>query len=224
MELLDAGLRGEVVGVAAGQLDAALARALLRCGRTEEAATFVSVLGDTAVARVVRARQALAERRYSEVSACVGDLDTLPPIERVEGLVLLSLAATGREAERTITSALELAEPCGIRAPFLCEGEELDRLLDRVDVASIAPGLAQLRNERSAVRSVPDVQLVEPLTDREREVLQLLTTHLTYSGIADATFVSSNTVKTHVKAVYRKLGAVSRSDAVSLGRVAGLIA
>mgnify|MGYP003624058350 CR=1 FL=1 len=54
-------------------------------------------------------------------------------------------------------------------------------------------------------------------------MLQYLPTHLSFPEIADELFVSRNTVKTHVRAVYRKLGASSRSEAVLQARDAGLI-
>jgi DNA-binding NarL/FixJ family response regulator len=53
------------------------------------------------------------------------------------------------------------------------------------------------------------------LTGRESEVLALLATGLPNRAIADALFVSENTVRTHVKAVFRKLGVTSRSQAVA---------
>jgi len=54
----------------------------------------------------------------------------------------------------------------------------------------------------------------EPLTARERQVLQLLRTHLRRRDIAARLHVSDDTVKTHVSAVYRKLRVTNRSEAV----------
>ena len=65
--------------------------------------------------------------------------------------------------------------------------------------------------------------LVEPLTERERQVLGYLPTHLTMRQIGKAMYLSTNTVKTHVKAIYRKMGAFSRHDAVTIARAHGLI-
>ena len=65
--------------------------------------------------------------------------------------------------------------------------------------------------------------LVEPLTERELETLQLLPSHLTYKGMAETLFVSPNTIKANLKSIYRKLGADKRSEAVESARALGFI-
>ena len=66
--------------------------------------------------------------------------------------------------------------------------------------------------------------MIEPLTDRERQVLDYLPSHLSRDQIAVLLCVSSNTVKTHIQAVYRKIGATSRAEAVTVARSHGLLA
>jgi LuxR family maltose regulon positive regulatory protein len=61
------------------------------------------------------------------------------------------------------------------------------------------------------------------LTAAELRVLRMLPTHLSFPAIARQLFVSPNTVKTHVRALYRKLDASSRSEAVSHAAAAGLL-
>jgi LuxR family transcriptional regulator, maltose regulon positive regulatory protein len=61
------------------------------------------------------------------------------------------------------------------------------------------------------------------LTAAELRVLRMLPTHLSFPAIAKHLFVSTNTVKTHVRALYRKLDASSRSEAVSHAAAAGLL-
>ena len=61
------------------------------------------------------------------------------------------------------------------------------------------------------------------LTAAELRVLRMLPTHLSFPAIAKQLFVSPNTVKTHVRALYRKLDASSRSEAVSHAAAAGLL-
>jgi LuxR family maltose regulon positive regulatory protein len=65
--------------------------------------------------------------------------------------------------------------------------------------------------------------MVEPLTDREREVLGYLPTHLYQHEIAAAMYVSINTVKTYLRCIYRKIGAATRAEAVAIARTNGLL-
>ncbi len=62
-----------------------------------------------------------------------------------------------------------------------------------------------------------------PLTPAERRLLHILPTHLTFPEIADELIVSTNTVKTQARSIYRKFGVSSRSEAVECARLAGLI-
>jgi len=65
--------------------------------------------------------------------------------------------------------------------------------------------------------------LVAPLSQRERTVLRYLPSTLPTAAIADDLYVSVNTVKTHCKSIYRKLGANGRRDAVDRARQLGLL-
>ena len=67
------------------------------------------------------------------------------------------------------------------------------------------------------------IELLEHLTERERELLSFLSSNLSQHEIARRMYISLNTVKTHTKALYRKLGAVSRSEAVEMASFRGLI-
>ncbi|MEU6847128.1 LuxR C-terminal-related transcriptional regulator [Streptomyces sp. NPDC046716] len=64
---------------------------------------------------------------------------------------------------------------------------------------------------------------VQPLTERQLAVLGQLQEEVSLRQIADLLYVSHNTVKSHVRAVYRKLGASSRAEAVRRGRELGLV-
>jgi LuxR family maltose regulon positive regulatory protein len=63
----------------------------------------------------------------------------------------------------------------------------------------------------------------EPLSDRELDVLRLLPSGLSQREIAEALYVSQNTVKTHTRGIYRKLGASSRAEAVARARTLRLV-
>jgi DNA-binding NarL/FixJ family response regulator len=65
--------------------------------------------------------------------------------------------------------------------------------------------------------------LPEPLTEREETVLRFLSGTLTLREIGEALFVSQNTVKSHTRAIYRKLGTSSRYGAIRRGRELGIL-
>ena len=64
----------------------------------------------------------------------------------------------------------------------------------------------------------------EELSEAELRVARFLPTNLKYAEIAAELFVSTNTVRTHMTHIYRKLGAHSRSEAVARAREQGLLA
>ena len=66
--------------------------------------------------------------------------------------------------------------------------------------------------------------LIEGLTSRERDVMRLLPTRLTLREIASELFVSQNTLKFHLRLIYRKLGVNSRAEAVETARQLRLVA
>ena len=65
--------------------------------------------------------------------------------------------------------------------------------------------------------------MAEPITPAEQRVLELLPTHLTVASLADRLFLSQATVKTHLRAIYRKLEATTREEAVERARKLGLL-
>ncbi len=87
------------------------------------------------------------------------------------------------------------------------------------------PSMAAERalTQRSAVDALSLDSLDEPLTGREREVLEMLSRGLSNKLIARRLSISEHTVKFHVSSIYTKLGASSRTDAVSRGVRRGLI-
>lgn len=79
-------------------------------------------------------------------------------------------------------------------------------------------------SDRMAAHSTPRLPLRDAeLSAREQGVLRYLQTRLTTREIAGELFISMNTLKSHIKSIYRKLGATSRSDAVARARTVGFI-
>ena len=68
-----------------------------------------------------------------------------------------------------------------------------------------------------------DLLVVEPLTERERDVLRLVSGMLNTAEVASEMYISVNTVKTHLRNIYRKLAAAHRSEAVRRARELELI-
>ena len=71
--------------------------------------------------------------------------------------------------------------------------------------------------------SGPDSEWVEPLSAREREVLQLIAKGLSNQEIATQLYLSLHTVKIHARNIYAKLGAANRTQAVARGRALGIL-
>ncbi|MGW1342726.1 LuxR C-terminal-related transcriptional regulator [Kribbella sp. NPDC002412] len=128
----------------------------------------------------------------------------------IEVLVLLALA-TGQAT--TLERALTLAEPEGYVRVFSREVQPLLKSLDRQ-----RPGWRYLREllatpQAPAGKPAQD-DLIEPLTERELDVLRLLASELDGPAIARRLVVSLNTVRTHTKNIYAKLGVNNRRAAV----------
>ncbi len=102
---------------------------------------------------------------------------------------------------------------------------EARQTIDRCpDTGIVGPTLARIEaRHRLGERAAPSTELVEELTERELAVLRYLPTQLSQREIASELFVSLNTVKTHCKAIYRKLGVDGRKPAIHVARRHGLL-
>ena len=104
---------------------------------------------------------------------------------------------------------------------FVDEGPPMAELLRAAAKADIAPGYVHrlLAAYAPAQQALPNQQgLIEPLSQRELEVLRLLATELSGPEIARELVVSLNTMRTHTKHIYGKLGVNSRRAAVRRAR------
>jgi LuxR family maltose regulon positive regulatory protein len=120
-----------------------------------------------------------------------------------------------------VRAALLVAEALIDRREAAAARGWLDRASADVARWTEAPGLTRRLDElESRLRSLA---ATEPLTPAETRVLGLLATNLTFAEIAARLNVSPNTVGTHVKAIYRKLGAARRSEAVDRAAGIGLL-
>ena len=100
--------------------------------------------------------------------------------------------------------------------------EELGDLVDAGRIPSLA---AEVERELEQARSrAADGDLLEPPSEAELAVLRLLASDLSVRQIGGELFLSPNTVRSHTRAIYRKLGVNSRADAVARAGVFGLLA
>jgi LuxR family maltose regulon positive regulatory protein len=115
----------------------------------------------------------------------------------------------------------------GFEQTIVSEGPDIMRLLSQLAFEGrMADYVARLNggSMTSVVhQSSPPQGLVDPLSDRELTVLRRLAGPQDAREIADSLYLSVNTVRSHVKAIYRKLGVGSRADAVSTAKTLGLL-
>jgi LuxR family maltose regulon positive regulatory protein len=127
----------------------------------------------------------------------------------------------GREATARIAlaEAVAAADAAGLSQPLLDAGPSLRALLEaNRDLLADRESLGVSGKEPESAG-----RLVEPITEREADVLRFLPTLLRRNDIARELSVSSNTVKAHVRSLYYKLGVGSRRDAVDRARALGLL-
>ncbi|WP_345124193.1 helix-turn-helix transcriptional regulator [Dactylosporangium darangshiense] len=146
----------------------------------------------------------------------------------VQAAILTSLAGRAlgdrNRVLRGLEVALDIAEEESFRRPFLVGGHPVRDLL--ANFAPLLPVYHPLAAELAAgssplaggSRGGGDGNLVEPLTERELTVLRYLQGTMSNLEIASTLYVSVNTVKTHVKNIYRKLHAGRRREAVERAR------
>ncbi len=129
-------------------------------------------------------------------------------------------------ARRALEHALHLAKPEGLLFPFLLD--PAPGLLDRHRRLGTAHAvlIAEILNapSGSGADGGSPPRLIEPLSESELRVLRYLPTKLSAPEIADQLYLSVNTVKTHMRHVYDKLGAHRRHEAVEQARAVGLLA
>ena len=140
----------------------------------------------------------------------------------IEVLTLQSLCkrSLGRmdEAVRTLARALLLAEPEGFVRVFIQEGPPMAALLRTAGTQGHSPEYARRLLEIFGEAPSPQEAVLEPLSERELEVLRLMADGLTNAEIAAELVIAHSTVKTHVNRIYAKLGVTTRTQAVSRGR------
>lgn len=155
----------------------------------------------------------------------LGDQPVPHPRTLIEAYLLSAVLAARRDedaaADERLERALGLLDGTGVRAPF---DQHADRLAPLLRRRATRPGSHQALAVDLADRLTSgERSIVEALTDRELEVLNRLPTLMSNVEIAAGLHLSVNTVKSHLKAVYRKLGVDGRRHAVLRARELELI-
>jgi LuxR family maltose regulon positive regulatory protein len=150
-------------------------------------------------------------------------------------LQALSLQAQGDtgQAFTQLERALALAEPEGFVHIFVDEGPPMARLLYEAANRDLASDyarrlLAAFPHAQPDETELPEPgtsthEMVEPLSERELEVLELIAEGFTNREIASRLYLSLNTVKGHSRNIYGKLGVHSRTQAVARARALGML-
>lgn len=163
---------------------------------------------------------------------------------RIKALALEALlqqaAGQQKEALTALEEAITLAKPDHFIRTFVDLGSNLARLLEQLQrqqveteyieqilmafpSATQAPQTMRPSQPALSPAQPPVTKLVEPLTDREREILVLLAERLSNKEIAHLLAVSPFTVKNHLSTIYQKLGVSGRRQAVNRAERAGLL-
>ncbi len=222
--------------VAHGRLVEARAWAQTRGVSPGDNLSYVREFEQTTLARLLVGEG--SEGKADALATAVGLLDRLLAAaeqgrrngSRLEILIVQALArhATGDRAGAfaALDDAIAIAEPEGYVRVFLDEGPAMARLLqDAARQPTASPVIRELLRAASGASERPPAQqgTLEPLSERELEVLRLLRSDLNGPEMAGELVVSLNTLRTHTKNIYAKLGVGSRRAAVRRAEELGLL-
>jgi LuxR family maltose regulon positive regulatory protein len=214
----------------------------LRAGDLSRARTVLAAVEDSewfgrADGQLARARLLLADGdvkgALEAAGPCLdGTADALTLRDKIGALVISAVAhrrlGLPETATEVVDEALALAEPDHAFRVFLDAGQPA-----RSAITVLVPPVSRGAAFAGRILERFDIQLPRteglagrmqvPLTESELAVLRFLPSHMTNQEIAEALFLSINTVKTHLRSVYRKLGVATRREAIARGKRLDLV-
>ena len=193
-------------------------------------------------AYIISARILLAMDRFKDALKLLEHLSKAARDNRrisslIEIMLLQALAFKAvdedQHAMNTLAEAIHYAEPKGFIRIFVDEGQPMAQMLyDSLNHGTRSEYVQQLLSafpgqdpgqDRASVSQGNQSELVEPLSDREIEVLRLVAKGLTNQVIAQRLYLSIHTIKTHTRNIYGKLGVNNRTQAVNKARTLGIL-
>jgi LuxR family maltose regulon positive regulatory protein len=174
-------------------------------------------------------------RALTAISSLLADLETRKVVHFQVGALALQAKTfhkLGQEADASasLKRALVLAAPEGYMRSFLMAGDGLISMLHEARSAGIEPdyvdrllAFAGQGDRAKPIRAGGGDKLIQPLSARELEVLNLLALGQADKQIAGSLFISRETVHKHLKNIYGKLGVHRRTEAIVRARELGLL-
>jgi ATP/maltotriose-dependent transcriptional regulator MalT len=214
-----------ILDLSAGDLEAAQRWATARGLRQGQYAKLDHPLHE--VEYLANVRLLMTEGKYTNALPIVKDMSERQEQAgrirvMIESLALqaLCLRALGRadEAVRTLAHALLFAETEGFTRVFIQEGPPMAALLRTVGSHGHSPAYVRRLLDVFGESSVQKEAAIDPLSERELDVLRLMAQGMTNAEIAAKLVVAHSTVKTHINRVYSKLGVNTRTQAVARAR------
>jgi LuxR family maltose regulon positive regulatory protein len=199
--------------------------------------TYLHEMENITYARILIAQKQFDEaigllQRLLEATEIGGRISRMIEILTLQALVYQAKGEPS-QAISTLEQAINLAGPEGFIRTFVDEGLPMARLLYEALDREIAPDyvrrllaafpVTKPKGTASIKSQVDQSELIEPLSEREIEVLQLIAKGLTNRVIATRLVLSVHTVKTHSRNIYGKLGVNNRTQAVNRARSLGIL-
>ncbi|MBN1248275.1 MAG: hypothetical protein JXC32_11500 [Anaerolineae bacterium] len=210
----DRGQTGEMVALAASRVQLAQREPAQSLPRLTSALNGAKTRGRSGVAIELHILRSLAYARSGDAPSAKADLARALALAEPEGYVRIFLDE-GQPMQRLLTQWLATAEagpPQGYASHLLSQ------------FIAESPVTSPARQESSPSRGPDEPEaLLEPLSQRELEVLQLIALGKTNRGIAQQLFIAPGTVKAHTSHIYQKLNVANRTEAVARARQLGIL-